>query len=146
MLAASLRLLLDSEGMLPFGSWRHNRALKLPCREVILLASNGDDRMRTLIALAALCIPVLCSPLDSAKAEWNDHRFHHRHHGGGLGVFVGPPPVYYAPPPVYYAPPVRQYAASCYAGPVSCPLYSPRPYGAPCQCRYGYGAYPGRAG
>ena len=103
--------------------------------------------MRILIALA-----VLCFPLSSAVAgddhddrhdrhdrhDWHDRHDRHDWRGGGFGVFIGPPPIYYAPP-VYYA-------SACYAGPVTCPLYGRRPAGAPCHCRSGYGVYHGRAG
>jgi len=92
--------------------------------------------MRLSIALVAL----LLIPATAAKADYY-RRYHH--HDGRYGVYV-PPPVYY-PPPQYYHPP-RHFTSTCYAGPVACPLYSPRPVGAPCHCRHGPGAYYGRAG
>jgi hypothetical protein len=44
-----------------------------------------------------------------AKADWDDHDWHHHWHRpwgwGPPGYYYRPPPVYYAPPPVVYAPP-----------------------------------------
>ncbi|HYZ24201.1 MAG TPA: hypothetical protein VE690_18780, partial [Rhodopila sp.] len=51
-----------------------------------------------------------------------------------------PPPVVYAPPPAVYPPPPDAYTPTlphdqtCFAGPYTCPMEHPVPYGAACYC------------
>jgi hypothetical protein len=64
------------------------------------------------VALAIAGAMAVTSIATPAKADWDDHPWHHHHWyrpGWGWGApgyyYYRPPPVYYAPPPVVYAPP-----------------------------------------
>ncbi len=109
-------------------------------------------RRLAVVALAFAALSGVVSP-SPAQAWWR----------GGVWVGVAPPlyfgppiyappPVYYAPPPVVYAPqpfyvaPPPRYAATCYAGPYSCPLQPPGPSGSACSCPANQGRAYGRAG
>lgn len=82
-----------------------------------------------LAIVAGMGVVVAAGP---ARADWDDHGWHHRWHRHGwyrpwgppavvvaprAYYYAPPPPVYYPPPPVYYAP--RPYYAPNYAPSVS---------------------------
>ncbi len=59
-------------------------------------------RLASVALLGTLAMATLGSP---AKADWDDHGWHHGH-WHRWGHWGPPPPAYYPPPRPYYPPPV----------------------------------------